>query len=136
MSQADPRAEAPRLHAELEAAALRQLQAAWRELNYSHFRDALRPPALALSDAAGHLGRWIRELRTIEIARSLVLEQPWGVVLEVLKHEMAHQSAHEALRAFDENAHGPAFRSVCQRLGIAPAASGMPTAPHAGAEES
>ena len=81
----DPTSEGAPLRAELEAAVVRQLLAAWRDLNYSHFRDAMLPPALALSEGAGHLGRWIREHRCIEISRALVLEQPWGVVLEVLK---------------------------------------------------
>jgi len=57
-----------------------------------------------------------------------VLEQSWGAVVEVLKHEMAHQYAHEVLGATDESAHGPAFRSVCERLGIDAAASGVPQA--------
>ena len=39
-------------------------------------------------------------------------------MVEVLKHEMAHQYAHEILGARDESAHGEAFRTVCQRLGI------------------
>jgi hypothetical protein len=47
------------------------------------------------------------------------------VVLEVLKHEMAHQYVHEVLRE-DEPAHGPAFRAVCERLGIDARASGVP----------
>jgi hypothetical protein len=51
---------------------------------------------------------------------------PWGSVLEVLKHEMAHQYAHEVLGAVDETAHGPAFLHLCQRMGIDPAASGTP----------
>jgi len=44
----------------------------------------------------------------------------------VLKHEMAHQYVHEVLGILDENAHGPAFRGVCQRLGIDASAAGLP----------
>ena len=56
------------------------------------------------------------------------MSQPWGVVLEVLKHEMAHQYAHEVLGATDEDSHGAAFKQVCDRLGIDARASGMPAA--------
>ncbi len=84
--------------------------------------------AIELSDAASRLGRWVPDVRTIEIARRLVLEQPWGVVVEVLKHEMAHQYVHEVLGAVDESAHGPAFRDLCERLGIDASAAGMPAA--------
>jgi hypothetical protein len=49
-------------------------------------------------------------------------------VIEVLKHEMAHQFVDEVLRLGDEVAHGPAFRQVCQERGIDPSATGMPRA--------
>ena len=122
--------EARRLSAILEAELVRELLAAWHAINYAHFREALRAPTLELDDADGRLGLWRLDRRTVQISRRLVLEQPWGVVLEVLKHEMAHQYAHEVLGAVDEVAHGPAFQQVCARLGIDPAASGMPAAAH------
>lgn len=123
-----------RLSIELEAALVRELRAAYDHVNYTYFRGTLRPAALELSDAEGRLGQWIPEVRTIEIGRSLVLEKPWGVVVEVLKHEMAHQYVHEVLCCKDETAHGPAFREVCRRLGIDAAAAGMPSADAAPAD--
>jgi hypothetical protein len=71
--------------------------------------------------------------RSIDMSRSLLVSQPWGLVLEVLKHEMAHQYVHEVLGRTEETAHGPAFRDVCERLGIDGRASGMPR--HAGSDE-
>lgn len=123
-----PRETAARLSAELEAALVRELMGAYQTLNYTHFRRKLRSASIELSDAASRLGRWISEARTVEISRPLVLTQPWGVVIEVLKHEMAHQYVHEVLGVTDEAAHGPAFREVCTRLGIDAMASGMPAA--------
>ncbi|WP_437279997.1 DUF2786 domain-containing protein [Sorangium sp. So ce375] len=123
-----PLETAARLSAELEAALVRELMAAYQSLNYTHFRRKLRSASIELSDAASRLGRWISEARVIEISRPLVLTQPWGVVIEVLKHEMAHQYVHEVLGVRDEAAHGPAFREVCTRLGIDGTASGMPAA--------
>jgi hypothetical protein len=49
------------------------------------------------------------------------------VVVEVLKHEMAHQFVHEVLGRTEESAHGPAFQNLCELLGIDPSAAGMPS---------
>jgi hypothetical protein len=73
-----------------------------------------RPASLVASRS--RLGRWIESTRTLEISRPLVLEQPWGIVVEVLKHEMAHQYVSEVLGERHETAHGPNFRPVVQRL--------------------
>ncbi len=133
-----PSAEAARLEAatpekvaqlsvSLETALIRELRQAYRELNISHFQTALRPPTLELSNATSFLGRWCSKTRTLEISRSLAIQQPWNVVLEVLKHEMAHQYVEETLG--DTGAgHGPQFRRTCSRLGINPKASGLPNA--------
>jgi hypothetical protein len=115
------------LTAALEAALLRQLGETWAEINQNHFRRRLRRPVFALSEAA-RLGAWIGARRTLELSRALVLEQPWGVVREVLKHEMAHQFVEEALGIHDQTAHGPAFEALCRQHGIDASASGLPRA--------
>ena len=112
------RNETTSLSAELESAVVRALMRAWHGINYMHFREGLKAPTLRLSDVESRLGQWSAGPRTIEIARRMVLSQPWGVVIEVLKHEMAHQYAHEVLGATDETAHGEAFRRTCERLAI------------------
>ena len=109
---------------DLEAALVRELMRNWRELNDAFFRLALRPPVIRLVDSDAVLGQWTLEHRAIAISRSFATSAAWGDVIEVLKHEMAHQYAHEVLGAIDETAHGPAFRSVCKRMGIDPAATG------------
>jgi hypothetical protein len=120
------------LTAQLEAAVLRELAATHGAVAWAHFRGKLRSVAFQLVDSREVLGRWCSRTRTIEMSRSLLTGQPWGVVVEVLKHEMAHQWVDEVLGIRDETAHGPAFRSTCQQLGIDPAATGMP---RAGADE-
>lgn len=117
------------LTAELEAALVRQLADAWEELNYAVFRGRMQQPLLGLSQAEGSLGRWIPEGRVIELGRAFVLRESWGVVLEVLKHEMAHQYVHEVLGLTDQTAHGPAFQELCAKLGVDGRAAGTPTAP-------
>lgn len=118
--------EATDLSTKLEAALLREIAEQYRHLALAYFKGALRIPQFELVTARTRLGRWIEATRTIELSRPLVLEQPWGVVVEVLKHEMAHQYVVEVLGERGETAHGPRFKSVCTRLGIDAAASGMP----------
>src|SRR3712207_6074324 len=117
-----------RLTPELETACLRALRAAWEDQNWGRFRGAMKPPALELTDATSRLGQWDPATRTIQLARKLVVEGGWGQVLEVLKHEMAHQYVFEVLGARDEAPHGARFQEVCARLGIDGAATGMPVA--------
>ena len=124
-----PKLEA--LGADLAAAAVRALTDDWRNLNYALFQDRMRPPALRLSEAEGFLGRWVRGERAIELSRALLLDQPWGVVTEVLKHEMAHQFVDEVIGARDETAHGPVFQRVCAERGIDGGATGVPAAANA-----
>jgi hypothetical protein len=58
----------------------------------------------------------------------LLAEHGWGVLVEVLKHEMAHQYVDEVLGVRDEAAHGPEFRRVCAERGIDARAAGAPSA--------
>jgi hypothetical protein len=118
--------ESRRLTIELEAALLRELRASYQDLNQSYFKRALRPVEIRISDSALRLGQWDSARRRIEMSRSLLVTEPWGAVLEVLKHEMAHQYVHEILGRTEEPAHGPAFREVCAKLGIDARAAGLP----------
>jgi predicted SprT family Zn-dependent metalloprotease len=119
----------------LEAALVRELRATWHQLNGAYFRDALTPPTLQLVSARATLGRWVPASRTLEISRPLVVEQPWGAVVEVIKHEMAHQYVFEILGECAEAPHGPAFREACARLGVDARASGLPEAASSSAED-
>lgn len=115
------------LNDEQERALLRELHATTRHLNQTYFKGALLPVQLSLSDASGFLGRFNQETRGLELSRQLVHGGSWGSIVEVLKHELAHQFVLEVLRE-QEPPHGPAFRAVCQRLGIDARASGLPEA--------
>ena len=114
------------LSARLEAALLREVAESYRHLALAYFKGALKLPQFELVTSRARLGRWIPDTRVIELSRPLVIEQSWGVVVEVLKHEMAHQYVAEILGEHGESAHGPRFRAVCEKLGIDAAASGMP----------
>lgn len=116
------------LSAELEVKLLARLVAEWEAINATFFKDVLRRPVFRLSDTRDRLGQWHGALRSLEVSRTLVLERPWVEVMEVLKHEVAHQFVDECLHV-DETAHGPTFRGVCERLGIDARASGRPAVP-------
>jgi hypothetical protein len=115
------------LSAQLHAATVRELLRSWHHFNATLFRRALNPPQLGLSPSGSKLGMWLPGTRALLLSESLVMTKPWGVVLEVLKHEMAHQYVHEILGRSDESAHGPAFQAVCARMGIDASAAGLPS---------
>ncbi len=110
----------------LERAALSELCLAYDHFNTALFRGVLRRPALGFAERRQHLGQWDRQARRLELALCLLTEHGWTVLLEVLKHEMAHQYVDEALGLFDETPHGAAFVKVCQERGIDARASGLP----------
>lgn len=112
---------------ELERMALRAARDAWEDLNATFFRRRLRRPVLAFLDGLGQLGRWSSAERTLWLSRDLMVRHGWGVVIEVLKHEMAHQWVDEVLGLSSEPAHGPAFREGCRERGIDDRASGLPS---------
>ena len=118
----------PELTAALEASLVRELRATWRQLNEAFFQAGLRPPTIELVPTRHTLGRWIPATRTIEMSRPLVVERSWAVVVEILKHEMAHQYVHETLGETSQTPHGRAFLEACARLGVDSRAAGMPEA--------
>lgn len=110
----------------------RQLMNWWSYVNNQVFGGALLiPPTIMLMDTSAQLGEWNATRRTIRISRSLVETSPWATVVEVLKHEMAHQYVSDVLGVEDETPHGPAFRMVCERYGIDGRAAGTQTNPEA-----
>lgn len=114
------------LSAELERLALHAVRSEHRGLNGLLFGWRLRSPTFCFTDSKTRLGQWVPGLRTIELSRRLLVELGWGALVEVLKHEMAHQYVDEVLGAVDETAHGPAFRRVCSERGIDARANGAP----------
>jgi len=106
------------LSAQLAALALRALHDAYYNLNHSHFRGRLQKPVLGVSDSQTKLGQWIRQYRRLELSEQLLLEHSWGTVVEILKHEMAHQYVDEVLECRDESAHGPTYQRICAQRGI------------------
>ena len=112
---------------DLERAILLGLAAEWREalaILPRRLRDLLRRPQFSLSDAERRLGCWDPAREEIRVSRRFALERGWDEVRELLRHEMAHQLADQALDGGAETSHGPAFREACRLLGAHPGASG------------
>ena len=112
---------------DLERSLLLGLAAEWREalaILPRRLRDRLRRPQFSLSDAERRLGVWDPAREEIRVSRRFALERGWDEVRELLRHEMAHQLADQALDGGAETSHGPAFREACRMLGAHPGASG------------
>jgi predicted SprT family Zn-dependent metalloprotease len=132
-----PRPTAPeQLTAELLRATTRVLVDSYEDLNRSIFKSSLQRPVLVFVDRASRLGQWHSTERRLELSTQLLFEHGWGVLIEVLKHEMAHQYVDEVMRLTDEGPHGAAFRSVCEARGIDASATGIPRASEQNEERS
>ena len=107
---------------------VRELALEYAELNRNYFRNQLRPIPLSVRDGTGLLGCFVPDPRGIELSRALIMHEPWGSVIEVLKHEMAHQFVVEVMRESEESSHGPRFQQLCEQLGIDARGSGLPEA--------
>ena len=79
----------------------------------------LRLPNFHIDARGGsRYGSWDAEHRLITIQESLLLRYPRGAVVEVLRHEIAHQCVSEAMRADRPgNAHGEEWKRACRILG-------------------
>lgn len=127
MADKGSQTELPDLGAELLAHTLREVRRSYEELNASLFRGSLATPTLEWRSALSVWGSWRSGQRVLSLNPRLV-ERGWGTLVEVLKHEMAHQYVEEILGAGDEGPHGSTFRRVCAERGIdAAATSDLPS---------
>ncbi len=92
-----------------------QLSQEHKTLSWRYGVD-LTTPTIDISSGESRLGWWSFETKTISISSHLIKTEVWDIVLEVLKHEMAHQY----VSTFYENAdiHGQYFKLACKKLGV------------------
>jgi len=88
-----------------------------------HIRKRIRVPAFEIREMKSRWGMWQGDRKVIILSSSLIKNESWPCVREVLRHEMAHQLADEALQA-DGTSHGDEFRKACRMLNADPRASG------------
>ena len=106
---------------EIEFRWARQLLKEHRRICYQQ-NVSLPTPVISIAAGKNRLGYWVPASRTIAISRYLIENNPWETVLEILKHEMAHQY----VSTYFDNAdcHGNAFKTACEKLGVHPCFAG------------
>lgn len=85
---------------------------------YSEQRFRGRRPSIRLGHTESHWGSFDPLDFEIAISQTLIEECPWWVVVEILKHEIAHLFVHTAFPN-EERPHGPRFQRVCESLHVA-----------------
>lgn len=87
----------------------------------------LKPATLRLVKTQNQMGSWHPAHRMISINMNLLIHYTWQEVVEVLKHEIAHQLQWEHL-GFDPDGldavHGELFQQACAMIAVAPWARG------------
>jgi predicted SprT family Zn-dependent metalloprotease len=76
----------------------------------------LQAVIIKISNSMVSLGSWCPARRSISISYDLIFNNNWDIVVEVLKHEMAHQYAWEVLHYY--GSHGSEFLQACDVLGV------------------
>ncbi len=76
----------------------------------------LKTPTINISSGKKSLGLWNNKHKTLSISSHLIKNEVWDIVLEVLKHEMAHQYVSEFFNNIDT--HGKYFKKACKILGV------------------
>ena len=95
---------------------VQQLYREYQEICYQ-YRLSLSAVVIQIRPLASKWGEWDSLTRCITLSERLVVEQPWHIVLEIFKHEMAHQLVQETWG--QQEYHGPYFQLACERLGMA-----------------
>ena len=101
---------------QMESAWLSQLATEFDNICYQ-YRLQLRPPILQISRSTRVLGSWEAQSRNLSISSHLILQHPWRITLQVLKHEIAHQICSEIYRD-QKNGHGEGFKKACSLIGV------------------
>ena len=78
----------------------------------------LNPVSIMIKDLHSCFGYWCPNTRSITISKNLIINHSWSIVIEVLKHEMAHQYVSEVLHSND--CHKKDFQTACHLLRIKP----------------
>ncbi len=97
---------------------LNQLLIEYEDICWSYGIE-LTPPIFEISETTKEVGSWHPSTRILRLSHHLIVESPWLVTLQVLKHEMAHQLCSE-LFCSGEKGHGKDFQKGCELLGVEP----------------
>lgn len=94
----------------------KQLYVEHERICYQH-RLKLAPAVMVVGDFASPLARWDATKRSIEVSFDFICKHPWPIVLEVLRHEIAHQIVDELFK--QHCIHGAWFKKAAEMVGLA-----------------
>lgn len=89
-----------------------------------HLQSLMKKPVFSVRDMKSKLGYWSSLKREIGISRNLFYNHSWDAVVDVLRHEMAHQYATEVLGCTEKGHNHPLFLEACHLIRANPKASG------------
>ena len=81
-----------------------------------HYKLRLPSVLIDVREMERTLGQYDPNRKMIVISESLIRDHSWDIVLEVFKHEIAHQIVADN-GGSPENPHGQAFQAACARVG-------------------
>lgn len=93
-----------------------QLSEDYLQILYA-YKLKLKKPVFEIRALGRRWAQWDPETRTMTFSTQLIEKHSWNVVLEILKHEMAHQYVTDVFGS--DESHGPLFKEACEKLGIA-----------------
>lgn len=80
------------------------------------YKIKLKKPLIAIEKLEKSWGLWDSAARSIVISYDLIVNHSWETVVNILKHEMAHQIVFDILKSND--LHGDDFLKSCDRIGL------------------
>jgi hypothetical protein len=101
----------------IERSWVKQLYRDYEQICYL-YRLKFKPILIDLNHSKNLLGSWDRQLRIITISTYLIENYDWNMVLEILKHEVAHQIVSEKHVSEPEKSHGTHFKTACQQIAV------------------
>lgn len=118
------------VHQAMEQAMVRTLYREWDQVVWGlgkkdpALASGMKRPGIIISDMERLLGKWDPSRHEISLSRELVVTGRWDSIVEVFRHEIAHQAASTLPAASGQSPHGPLFRGCCELVGANPRASG------------
>ena len=94
-----------------------QLNRDYDRINWAYRLKLVKPPIVVV-ETSSYWGQWDPLNRELKISANVISNHPWPVVIEILKHEIAHQLTTDRLGLDD--GHGPHFQKFCELLGLDP----------------
>ena len=103
------------------------LQASWKEIVSTIPAEVceyhIKCPSICVREDMHDWGAWLGgPIQRIELNVKLLTDYSWPILLEIMRHEVAHQVT-EAIYGNSETPHGAHFRDICRLLGANPRAS-------------